>query len=97
MLTATISHAKNNLSALLVRVQDGESVLILDRDRPVARLVPLEAKGANVDERLRALEREGVLRRRVRLPGTPRTLQPAVPLRPVDAVAALLADRSEER
>lgn len=38
---STISETKNNLSALLDRVRAGETITILDRDRPVARLVPI--------------------------------------------------------
>lgn len=40
MKTATITEAKNGLSALIDRVRAGESILILDRGRPVARLEP---------------------------------------------------------
>ena len=35
---ATISQIKNRLSAYLKKVRAGESVLILDRDQPIARL-----------------------------------------------------------
>ena len=38
MLRATISDAKNRLSELLVRVQTGETLIILDRKTPVARV-----------------------------------------------------------
>ena len=41
MLTATISQVRNGLSAYLRRVKAGETVLILDRKTPVARIVPL--------------------------------------------------------
>ena len=36
MKTATISETKNRLSALLDRVRHGETILITDRERPVA-------------------------------------------------------------
>ncbi len=42
MIQAKISELKNSLSAYLRQVKSGESVLILDRDTPVARLVPIE-------------------------------------------------------
>lgn len=35
--------AKTNLSALLDRVEGGESVVITKHDRPVARLVPFDS------------------------------------------------------
>lgn len=38
---ATISVAKNNLSRLIAAVKRGETVLIFDRDKPVARLEPV--------------------------------------------------------
>ena len=41
MKTATITQAKNGLSALIDRVRAGESILILDRGTPVARLEPV--------------------------------------------------------
>jgi prevent-host-death family protein len=56
---ATVSQAKNHLSELLVAVKRGESVLILECDRPIAQLVPLEAGG--IDSRLAvAARREGL-------------------------------------
>ena len=41
MGTTTITEAKNGLSALIDRVQAGESIIILERGRPVARLEPV--------------------------------------------------------
>lgn len=38
MVVATITEAKNGLSALVDQVRAGESVLIMDRGTPVARL-----------------------------------------------------------
>ena len=65
MKRATISETKNGLSALLDRVRHGESILITDRSRPVARLEPvLSTSDAGPDEgRLARLERAGVIRR----------------------------------
>lgn len=62
MLVASISDAKNKLSALLDRVRGGESVLIVDRGRPVARLVPALFPGES-EGRLARLERAGVVER----------------------------------
>ena len=41
MKKASITEAKNNLSALIDRVKGGSSILIVDRGRPVARIVPI--------------------------------------------------------
>jgi prevent-host-death family protein len=62
MKIATISEAKNGLSALLDRVRHGESILITDRSRPVARLEPVVSSGSD-EGRLARLERAGVIRR----------------------------------
>jgi len=99
MKTATISEAKNHLSELLVRVKRGETVLILDRDRPVARLEPVgRYDDADDDGRLEDLERRGIIRRPKRRPGKNllATLPPA-PRVEADVVAALLAGRDEGR
>ncbi|MYE14777.1 MAG: type II toxin-antitoxin system prevent-host-death family antitoxin [Gammaproteobacteria bacterium] len=42
MIRANISELRNGLSAYLRSVRRGESVLILDRDVPIARLTPVE-------------------------------------------------------
>ena len=104
MKVATISEAKNHLSELLARVKRGESVLILDRARPVARLVPVESAGDRREarfadrERLRELERAGALRRaRVRAGTDFLAALPPPPKVRVDVVAALLAERDEGR
>src|SRR5256886_9427989 len=53
MKKAKIAILKNNLSRYLAHVRGGGSVLVLDRDEPVARLVPLPASGARgASERL---------------------------------------------
>ena len=46
MKKASITEAKNNLSALIDRVKGGSSVLIVDRGRPVARLEPVTSIGS---------------------------------------------------
>ena len=40
MITVGVSEARNELSALLDRVERGEAVIITRRGKPVARLVP---------------------------------------------------------
>jgi prevent-host-death family protein len=60
MKRATITEAKNGLSALLDRVKAGDSVLILDRGIPVARLEPITSDPDATDW-VRRLERTGVV------------------------------------
>jgi prevent-host-death family protein len=74
MMTATISEAKNRLSALIDRVRHGETVVITDRGRPVARLESiLSYVSADSAGRLARLERRGLVRRAASPPAkTPR-------------------------
>lgn len=58
MIVASITEAKNKLSAYLDRVRAGESVLIVDRGVPVARIDPVKSE----DARIARLERAGILR-----------------------------------
>lgn len=96
MKTATISHARDHLSALLQLVRRGESVLILDRNRPVARLVPVEPGDESDDAWVSRLEREGILRR-----GDGRSILEVIEEPPPpcegDVLGALLAEREEGR
>ena len=60
MRRTSISETKNQLSALIDRVRNGERILITDRNRPVAQLVPVaEGSAAPSDVRLGLLERAG--------------------------------------
>ncbi len=61
-----IAGAKNRLSALLDKVRNGETIMITDRDQPVARLEPAGG-GDQVDpeRRLAHLERRGIMRRAI--------------------------------
>ena len=63
MKTATLTETKNNLSALVDQVRNGETVLILDRGRPVARLESVLEGDSPSEGRLARLEREGLMRR----------------------------------
>jgi prevent-host-death family protein len=62
MKKASITEAKNNLSALIDSVKGGSPVLIVDRGRPVARLEPVSGGHADEDGRLARLVREGIVR-----------------------------------
>jgi prevent-host-death family protein len=63
MKRASISEAKNRLSALLDRVRQGGSVVIEDRGVPVARMESITAAGLDPEGRVARLERQGLLRR----------------------------------
>ena len=71
MIRATILEVQNDLSAYLRRVRSGESVLVLDHNAPVARIVPFGRGPGHVDDandvdegaNIARLERAGVLSR----------------------------------
>lgn len=93
MKTASVTEAKNQLSALLDRVRAGESVLILDRGVPVARLEPVVGD-TDVAGRISRLERAGVLKRGKGKIPLEMILRPGPPLpQGVSAVEALLDER----
>jgi prevent-host-death family protein len=63
MITANISKTKNELSRYLEAVRGGDTVLILDRNRPIARIQPL-AGGMGCDSaRFLELEASGAVTR----------------------------------
>ncbi|HEV8307489.1 MAG TPA: type II toxin-antitoxin system prevent-host-death family antitoxin [Methylomirabilota bacterium] len=67
MKRARIAELKNNLSRYLEHVKSGGTVLVLARDQPVARIIPVQrtaaGHGGDDEERLRRLERRGLIRR----------------------------------
>lgn len=63
MKRATITEAKNGLSALIDQVKAGESILITDRGVPVARLEPASTVNDDDDGRIDRLVRAGLATR----------------------------------
>lgn len=99
MKRASITEAKNGLSALIDGLRHGAGVLIMDRGRPVARLEPVSsAPGVLDDGRLVRLVREGVVRPARSAP--PKALfltRPPAPKGNVSAVAMVLDERRQGR
>ncbi len=97
MKTATITEAKNGLSALLDQVRAGESILIVDRGTPVARLEPVAAH-PDQSGRTKRLERAGLLRIGSDAPPIDLLREPPPQLPPdVSAVAGLIEERRSGR
>lgn len=69
MLRTSITELKRSLSAYLRDVKAGEEVLITDRGRPIARLVPVDdtdfsvVEADSMEEHLADLEQRGLIRR----------------------------------
>jgi prevent-host-death family protein len=97
MKKATISEAKNTLSELLRAVRRGETVLILDRNVPVAKLVPVYSDDQDAPDALASLVRDGgATPPRRKLAVGEFLSMPRPKLRKgVSLLRALLADRQE--
>jgi prevent-host-death family protein len=99
MKRASLTEAKNNLSALIDSLKCGSPVLIVHRGRPVARLEPVTAGPDEGQEgRLSRLLREGIVRPRRAAP--PRSLFKNPPPRAeagASALDALIEERREGR
>lgn len=61
MTTIGVAKLKATLSAVLERVGAGETVLVTDHGRPVARIVPVTPASEEVGARLAAMERAGLV------------------------------------
>jgi prevent-host-death family protein len=98
MKKASITEAKNNLSALIDGLKGGSSVLIVDRGRPVARLEPVGGLGSDEEGRLARLVREGVVRpARARLRKALLTVEPPPAKAGASAVRELVKERRTGR
>jgi antitoxin (DNA-binding transcriptional repressor) of toxin-antitoxin stability system len=95
MEKATISELKNHLSAFLKRVRGGASVIVYDRDQPIARIERI-GSGERDDEVATRLERAGLLRR-ARTPLPLAMLKTDVPGAERSVVEALLEERRDGR
>src|SRR5437773_10353252 len=65
MKKAKVGELKNGLSRYLAHVKRGGTVVVFERDRPVAHLVPVPPADRRTHDadRLDRLEREGLIRR----------------------------------
>ena len=99
MKIANISTTKNNLSKLLDEVRNGESILIVDRDTPVARIDPVR-NNPEVGKRLETLERGGFVHLPVKQLDVEKFLHRKNRIRlagGASASAAVLDERKESR
>jgi prevent-host-death family protein len=94
MVVATITEAKNGLSALIDQVRAGESVLIMDRGTPVARLESAVSASPDAEGRVARLERAGAVRAARKPPVTELlSTNPPELGAAASAVAALIEER----
>lgn len=98
MKKASITEAKNRLSALIDSVKGGSPVLIVDRGRPVARLEPVHGTSIQDDSRLARLVRDGIVRpARGDMPRAISATRPPRAKKGVSGVRALLDERRSGR
>jgi antitoxin (DNA-binding transcriptional repressor) of toxin-antitoxin stability system len=98
MQKASVSNLKNNLSAYLRKVRAGQSVIIYDRDVPIARLERIESS-AQGSARLALLCAQGVTRppvQRRSAAGILAALSTPLP-RSARLLDAVQLDRAEDR
>lgn len=92
MKSSNISYLRNHLSEVLNCVREGESVTVLDRRKPVARLVPYSEGKGSAGERIKALQMSGLLVHRPS--GTEVKLGPPLKLKePISLTALIEEDR----
>ena len=98
MEKTTISQLKARLSAYLKKVRAGQTILIFDRDEPIARLESVNAGGraGSGEDRVVRLERAGLLRRATR-PLSLEHLRAAAPRPKASVLEALLEERRRGR
>jgi prevent-host-death family protein len=95
-MNAKVSELRNGLSDYLARVRRGETVIVFDRDTPIARIEPI-AVGDALPEWLREAERRGIVRPpRVRRPAKI-PIPPPKQRKPARALEALLDERRTGR
>lgn len=96
MYQSTISHSKAAFSSLIDQVKAGETVMITDRDVPVALLTPIPRQHFRGAELLSGLERQGLVRCSAKSArAVLDDLPPKTPL--TGALAALIEERREGR
>lgn len=62
MKTAAISKLKASLSEYLLKVKAGEEVIVTDRGKPIAKIIPMKRSEMEVSPHLLTLERAGLIK-----------------------------------
>ena len=97
MKTAPVAELKASLSRYLAGVKAGEELLVTERGKPIAKIVPIRTAGGDEEKRLREMEVQGLVR--VGRGQLPRSFWSAS--RPADpsgeVLKALLEEREEGR
>jgi len=97
MKNARISELRDKLSEYLAGVRRGETVIVYDRDTPIARLEPIAPAAADVPEWVREAERRGIVMPPKIRDGKRLTMPPPKASEPVGLLEALLEERRTGR
>ena len=62
MKTTPISELKATLSEQLARVKAGEEIVVTERGRPIAKIVPLSGESLGLSAHMAELARKGLIR-----------------------------------
>jgi antitoxin (DNA-binding transcriptional repressor) of toxin-antitoxin stability system len=97
MRNARISELRDGLSEYLARVRKGETVIVYDRDTPIARIEPIAAAQPGVPDWVIEAERRGVLLPPKEPGAPPLTVHPVKADPKFSLLEALLEDRRSGR
>ena len=95
MEQVTVSQLKSQLSAWLRKVKAGTTVVVFERDTPIATIESVRDSSRH-DDRLSRLERSGQLRRAAK-PVPQKALRSRAPKSKRSVVSALIDERREGR
>jgi antitoxin (DNA-binding transcriptional repressor) of toxin-antitoxin stability system len=96
MKNARISELRDGLSDYLARVRKGETIIVYDRDTPIARIEPITLE-ENAPEWLQNAYRRGIATPPRIRDGARIALPPYKPKRPARLLEALLEERRTGR
>jgi prevent-host-death family protein len=85
MATVSIRELKNRLSEHLRRLEDGETITVTRRGKPVALITPVKSREEHLSPGLRRLVAEGIIRWSG---GKPQGLMPGIKLKGEGPTAA---------
>jgi prevent-host-death family protein len=92
MRRVSVTELKNRLSQYLRLVKRGETIVVVERSVPVARLEAVSGQGSGADSALERLVRDGIVSRPVRGEGPSPLRKAPVPCAG-DIVKALVEER----
>jgi prevent-host-death family protein len=95
MQTVNIADLKNNLSAWLEQVKNGEELVVKDRNKPIARVMPLMG-GDDLDAEEEALVAAGLMRLPLKEKNDDFLDMPTPQVSMKDIQAVIRAERNED-